>query len=141
MPQIQGAISVKKFFYIMNDTKIILFTWHSEKNQSSPFHHLFFYAFAPKFQSWTGTQRRHHVPSDFRDSPELSSLAAFSHAGKAAVSTDCYRRWAPPCVYWYAHLPSRAHLWTLEGEDFQWIYTGSLFCLRILLAFYPSLLP
>lgn len=36
------------------------------------------------------------------------SLAAFSHAGKAAVSTDCYRRRAPlPCVYWYAHLPSR----------------------------------
>ena len=100
---------MSKFFFIMNDTKIILFTWHSETNQKLPFHHLFFYSFAPKLQSWTGTKEAPSCFISFRDSPRASSLwLFFSHAGKAAVFTDCYRRLAPPSyVYWHAHLPSR----------------------------------
>ena len=67
-----GSNTLSKFFFIMNDTKIILFTWHSETNQKLPFHHLFFYSFAPKLQSWTGTKE---APSCFirvlETAPEL----------------------------------------------------------------------
>ena len=52
---------------------------------------------------------------------ELSDSGCFSgsHAGKAAVFIDCYRRLASlPYVYWHAHLPSK-ELTSGHWKDFQ----------------------
>ena len=124
----------------MNDTKIILFTWHSETNQKLPFHHLFFYSFAPKLQSWTGTKE---APSCFirvlETAPELPASGCFSvMLGRLLFLQTAIEDWLPPSyVYWHAHLPSR-ELISGHWKDFQWVYTGWLFCLKTLLAFYSG---
>lgn len=139
MPQIQGAILCQKFFYIMNDTKIIPIYWHSEKKSKAPISPPLLYAFAPKFQSWTGTQEAPSCSIRTLETAQSSPLGCFQSCWEGCCFYRLLRRWASPCVYWYAHLPSRELIsghW--KGGFSVWIYTGSLFCLRILLAFIPA---
>lgn len=113
-----------KFFSIMNDTKIILFTWHSETNQKLPFHHLFFYSFAPKLQSWTGTKE---APSCFirlqRQPQSFQPLAVFQSCWEGCCFYRLLQKTGSPLIRVLARPPAikRPNLWTMEGR----IFSGS----------------
>lgn len=101
-----------KIFYIMNDTKIIYLIYLAlRKKSKAPISPPLLLCICPKISELDRhTRGAIMFHQDFvRHWTELSwPLAAFSHAGKAAVSTDCYRRWAPlPLCVLVRPLPSR----------------------------------